>query len=217
MIINDKSVQQAVLDELEWDPSVDSAHIGVTARNGIVTLPGHVNSYAEKWSAQRAAGRVLGVKAIAEELAVRYPSEKMEGDENLAAKALQALALDIDVPQNRVKVEVDKGWVTLKGVLGWNYQRDAAETDVRKLRGVIGVTNEITITPIVQASKVRDKIAAALLRNAQIESDDITVTTEGGKVTLDGKVDSWYERSLAANTAWSAPGVFEVQNNLAVN
>jgi osmotically-inducible protein OsmY len=178
MIINDKSVQQAVVDELEWDPSVDSAHIGVTARNGIVTLTGHVNSYTEKWSAQRAAGRVLGVKAIAEELEVRYRSEKMEGDEDLTAKALQALSLDINVPQDKVVVEVDKGWVTLKGVLGWYYQRDAAETDVRKLRGVIGVTNEITITPIVQASKVRDKIEAALRRNAQIESDSITVTTE---------------------------------------
>jgi osmotically-inducible protein OsmY len=168
MIMNDKSVQQAVVDELEWDPSADSAHIGVTARNGIVTLTGHVNSYTEKWSAQRAAGRVFGVKAIAEELEVRYPSEKMEGDEDLAAKALQALSLDINVPQNKVKVEVAKGWVTLKGVLAWYYQRDAAETDVRNLRGVIGVTNEITITPIVQASKVRDKIEAALRRNVQL-------------------------------------------------
>lgn len=214
--MTDSSLQQAVLDELNWQPSVNAANIGVAAKDGVVTLTGHVGSYAEKWTAERAAGRVFGVKAVAEELEVRYPFEKKEDDADIAQRALQVLSWDTEVPKDKVKVKVEKGVVTLSGDLDWHYQRSAAETDVRKLHGVTGLTNDIVIKPRVQASNVRDKIMAALKRRAQIEADNITVTTDGSKVTLSGKVDTWNERRLAETTAWSAPGVTRVENRLTV-
>jgi osmotically-inducible protein OsmY len=218
----DSSLQQAVLDELKWQPNVKAADIGVTAKDGVVTLTGHVGSYAEKWAAERAAGSVFGVKAVAEELEVRYPFEKKkEDDADIAQRALQVLSWDTEVPKDKVKVKVEKGLVTLSGNLDWHYQRSAAESDVRKLHGVIGLNNQIVIKPRVQASNVRasnvrDEIVAALKRRARIEADHITVTTDGSKVTLGGKVDTWYERRLAESTAWSAPGVTQVENRLTV-
>lgn len=214
--MTDSRLKQAVSDELTWEPSVNAAHIGVTARDGIVTLTGDVGSYAQKYAAERAASRVSGVKAVATELVVRYPFDMKHEDADIAQRALQVLSWDTEVPQNRVKVKVEQGWVTLSGNLDWNFQRSAAEADVRKLSGVIGVTDDIVIKPSVQASDVRDKIKAALSRNAQIEADNITVTTDGGKVTLSGKVDTWYEDSLAVDTAWSAPGVTQVEDRLAI-
>ena len=216
MTMTDSSLQQAVLDELNWQPSVKAANIGVTAKDGVVTLTGHVGSYAEKWAAERAAGSVFGVKAVAEELEVRYPFERKEDDADIAQRALQVLSWDTEVPKDKVKVKVEKGLVTLSGNLDWHYQRSAAESDVRKLHGVIGLNNQIVIKPRVQASNVLDKIKAALKRKAQIEADHITVTTDGSKVTLGGNVDTWYERSLAERTAWSAPGVTQVENRLTV-
>jgi osmotically-inducible protein OsmY len=218
-MMTDSSLQQAVLDELNWQPSVKAANIGVTAKDGVVTLTGHVGSYAEKLAAERAAGSVFGVKAVAEELEVRYPSEKKEDDEDIAQRAVQVLSWDIELPKDQVKVKVEKGLVTLSGNLDWHYQRSAAAADVRKLHGVIGIKNDIVIKPRVQgvqASNVRDTIKAALKRRAQIEADHITVTTDGSKVTLGGKVDTWYERRLAETTAWSAPGVTQVENRLTV-
>jgi osmotically-inducible protein OsmY len=215
--MTDSSLKQAVLDELEWEPSVNAAHIGVTAKGGVVTLTGNVGSYAEKRAAERATGRVYGVKGIAEELIVRYPLDNKVDDADIAQKALQVLSWDIEVPNDKVKVKVEKGWVTLSGNLDWYFQRTAAEADVRKLQGVIGVINDIVIKPPVQASDVQDKIKAALKRNAQIEADNITVTTDGGKVTLSGKVDTWHERNLAESTAWSAPGVTQVDDRLVVS
>jgi osmotically-inducible protein OsmY len=217
MKMTDSSLQQAVLDELNWQPSVKAANIGVTAKDGVVTLTGHVSSYAEKWAAERAVGSVFGVKAVAEELEVRYPFEKKkEDDADIAQRALQVLSWDIEVPRDEVKVKVEKGVVTLSGNLDWHYQRSAAESDVRKLHGVIGLNNEIVIKPRVQASNVRDQIKSALKRKAQIEADNITVTTDGTKVALGGNVDTWYERTLAERTAWSAPGVTQVENRLTV-
>src|SRR5271169_1923259 len=142
MTMTDSSLQQAVLDELNWQPSVKAANIGVTAKDGVVTLTGHVGSYAEKWAAERAAGSVLGVKAVAEELEVRYPFEKKEDDADIAQRALQVLSSDIEVPKDKVKVKVEKGLVTLSGNLDWHYQRSAAEADVRKLHGVIDLNNQ---------------------------------------------------------------------------
>ena len=207
MTMTDSSLQQAVLDELNWQPSVKAANIGVTAKDGVVTLTGHVGSMAEKWAAERAVSSVFGVKAVAEELEVRYPFEKKEDDADIAQRALQVLSWDIEVPNDKVKVKVEKGVVTLSGNLEWYYQRSAAEADLRKLPGVIGLNNDIVIKPRVQASNVRDQIKAALKRRAQIEADHITVTTDGSKVTLGGKVDTWYERKIAESTAWEAPGM----------
>jgi osmotically-inducible protein OsmY len=215
MIMSDKSLQQAVLDELEWEPSVNAAHIGVTAKDGVVTLSGDVKSYPEKWAAERAARRVYGVKGVAEEINVRSPFDKVE-DTDIAKNALQAMSLDIEVPTNKVTVKVEGGWVSLSGTLDWRFQSSAAEADVRKLKGVIGVINNIVIKPNVQASDVRAKLKAAFARNAEIEEDNIAVTVDGGKVTLSGRVDTWGQDSLAVDTAWSAPGVTQVEDRLSV-
>jgi len=215
--MTDQSTKQAVLDELSWEPSINAAHIGVAARDGVVTMTGHVASYAEKYAAERAVERVSGVKAIAQELEVRYPSSTDNGDDDVAKRALQALAWDVFIPRDKVKVKVTKGLITLTGDLDWQYQKESAESVVRRLSGVSGVFNEIKIKPTIKAADVRDKIKAALVRNAQIDADDIAIATDGGKVTITGQVDSFYERSVAERTAWSAPGVTQVEDLLTVN
>ncbi len=213
--MSDQSLQQSVIDELEWEPSLNAAHIGVTANSGVVTLAGHVGTYAEKLAAEKAAGRVTGVKAVAEELEVRYAFDK-PNDEDIAKSALSALRWDIEVPNDSVTVKVEKGWVTLSGIVDWHFQRSAAAADIRKLRGVLGVINEIKIKPQVQVSDVRSKIKAAFERNAQIDAGAVNIAADGGKVTLSGSVDSWYERGLAEDMAWSAPGVTHVDDRLTV-
>ncbi|WP_199084361.1 BON domain-containing protein [Bosea sp. ASV33] len=214
--MTDKTLKQTVLDELAWEPSVNAAHIGVTARDGVVTLSGHVETYAEKWGAERSVERLAGVKAVAEELEVRSHYYTGHGDDDIAKRALNVLDWDVAIPHDKVRVKIENGWVTLSGELFWQYQRAAAEADVRKLPGVTGVTNMITIDPSIQASDVHAKIKTAFARNAMIDAEDITVVTDGGKVTLSGVVDSFYERDLAARTAWSAPGVTQVEDNLLI-
>jgi len=214
--MKDQELQQCVIDELNWEPGVNAAHIGVAASAGVVTLTGNVCSYAEKHAAERVASRISGVKAVAEELKVHYPSDKVDDDASIAKRAVQVLTWDTIVP-NTVKVRVENGWLTLTGETSWKFQRDAAESAVSRLHGVIGVINEITIEPTVQPSAVREKIKAALSRNAKSVADEIIVTAEGGKVTLAGDVDTWYERELAESTAWSAPGVTQVNNRLTVD
>jgi osmotically-inducible protein OsmY len=206
-----------VLDELAWDPSVSEAHIGVTAHGGVVTLTGHVGSYAETCAAEHAVGRVSGVKAIAEELEIRYLYGVGHSDEDIAKQALNVLNWDLSVPKDTVKVRIEKGWITLSGEVHWYYQKTAAEKDVRKLFGVMGVSNLITIEPTVRASDVQKKIKAAFGRNAEFEAEHIVVSIQGSQVTLSGKVDSYYERTLAKNTAWSAPGVTAVHDLITIN
>ncbi|MGA2289826.1 BON domain-containing protein [Bradyrhizobium sp.] len=215
--MTDQDLKQSVLDELAWDPSVSEAHIGVTAHAGVVTLTGHVASYAEKCAAEHAVGRVSGVKAIAEELEIRYLYDAGHGDEDIARQALNVLAWDLAVPKGKVRVKVEKGWITLSGEVHWYYQKNAAEKDVRKLFGVMGVSNLIAIEPVVHASDIQDKIKAAFGRNAEFEAAHIVVSTEGSRITLSGKVDSYYERTLAENTAWSAPGVTAVNDLITIN
>lgn len=213
--MSDRSLQQDVIDELEWEPSVNAAHIGVAVKDGVVALSGDVSSYAEKWAAERAVRRVYGVKAVAQELKVRYPFEKVD-DADIAQKALQALSWDIEVPPNKVTVKVEDGWVYLLGTVDWHFQSSAAEADVRKLKGVIGVINNIVIKPSVQVSDVRKKLKEAFERNAEIDEENIIVTIDGGKVTLSGHVDTWAQDGLAVDTAWSAPGVTKVEDRLTV-
>ncbi len=215
--MTDQSLKQSVLDELAWDPSVTEAHIGVTARDGVVTLMGHVASYAERCAVEHAVSRVSGVRAIAEELEIHYLYDFDHGDEDIARQALNVLAWDLSVPKDKVKVKVEKGWITLSGDVNWYYQKHAAEMDVRKLLGVMGLSNQITIKPGVQASDVRKKIKAAFERNAEFEAKNIAVSIDGGEVTLSGKVDSYYERTLAENTAWSAPGVTQVHDLITIS
>ena len=215
--MSDQNLKQNVLDELSWDPIINAAHIGVTARDGVVTLTGHVKTYGEKWAAERIASHVLGVKAIAQELEVRFVGDNPHQDDDIAKHALNVIAWDVFVPHKDVKVQVENGWVTLSGSVQWNFQKHNAESDIRRIDGVKGVSNDITIISDVQASDVRSQIKAAFKRSAVIAEDDITVVTNGGKVTLTGEVESYYSRALAENAAWSAAGVTQIDDQITVN
>ena len=213
---HDSKLQQAVLAEFAWEPSVTAAHIGVTANEGVVTLTGHVASYSEKHAADTAARRVKGVKAVAEEIEVRLPFDMRRGDDEIAAAAVDRIAWDVSVPRNSVMVKVEKGWVSLSGQLDWHYQIEAVEQNIRSLLGVVGVSNQITIKPRVNTSNLSDDINHALHRSWFFNPDDINVSAEGGRILLTGTVHSPHDRQVAAATAWSAPGATNVENNIAV-
>lgn len=210
----DLLLQQRVIDELEFEPRVDAAHVGVSVRSGVVTLSGHVDSFAEKFAAERTARRVKGVKAVAQEIEVRLPSDRKTADEEIAARAVKIMSWDTVIPRDRIQVKVEHGIVTLTGEVEWDFQRAEAERDMHKLGGVRAVINEIAVKPRVRAEDVRGKIHAALERNAEIDADRITVTVLGSKVTLAGKVAAWTEREAAERAAWSAPGVTDVEDRI---
>ncbi len=213
---DDTHLKQAVLDELKWEPSVNAAHIGVTTKNGIVTLMGSVETYAEKHAAETATLRVKDVKAVAEELEVKLPFTVKHGDAEIAAAAVERLAWNVSVPKDAVKVAVTKGWITLSGKVHWHYQHMAAADAVRTLWGVTGVSNQIAITPQANAGNIKSDIMGALNRS-WFTPENIDVATNDGKVTLTGTVEYWGERELAATTAWAAPGVTSVKNDIRVN
>lgn len=214
-MIDDKQLKQSVLDELKWEPSVNAAHIGVTTKDGVVTLMGHVESYWEKSAAEKAAQRVKGVKAVAEEIEVRLPYSVKRGDEEIASAAVSHLKWDSAVPSDAIKVKVEKGRITLTGEVEWHYQQEAAAEDVQGLWGVVGVDNQVTIKPRPNATNIRDSIKVALNRS-WFDPANIAVAAQGGRVTLTGTVNSWYERDVASSTAWAAPGATSVENDLAV-
>ena len=188
---NDAELKQVVLEELKWEPSVNAAHIGVTARDGIITLMGHVESYSEKRYAERAAQRVKDVKAVVEELEVKLPSGVSHGDEEITAAALSRLKWDTALRDNTIKLKVEKGWITLTGEVEWRYQQDCAVDDVRALHGVIGVSNGMSIKPKINTENIRNDIMLALDRS-WFDPETIEVAAQGGKVTLTGNVGSWY-------------------------
>jgi osmotically-inducible protein OsmY len=215
--MTDSQLRQDILDELEFEPSVDAAHIGVTAEKGVVALTGHVSHYAQKVAALTAVRRVKGVRAVADELEVRPIHAKTTADDEIARRALAMLDWDIAVPPNSVKVLVHDGWVTLSGSVNWEFERKSAQEDVRKLDGVKGVINQIEISPKVKAEEVKAKIEAALSRHAEVEANQIKVTvTAGSNVCLEGKVDTPSRRTAVRNAAWSAPGVTSVEDRLSV-
>lgn len=210
-------LQKEVTEELEWDPSVDSSHISVAAKDGIVTLTGYVEHYIEKSSAERAVKRIADVKAVVDELELKLPGASQRNDLDIAESALAGLKLNVLVPRDKVQVTVDKGWITLDGQVEWQYQRSTAENTVKLMRGVKGIINKIIVKPAAQAANIKAKIQSALVRNAQLDANNIKVETNGSTVTLSGRVRSWAEKKQAENAAWSAPGIAEVKNNINVS
>jgi osmotically-inducible protein OsmY len=213
---DDRMLQQRVMDELAFDPMVDAAHIGVSARDGVVTLNGHVKTYAAKFAAERAARRVRGVRAVAQEIDVRLPSDKKTADDEIAARAVKLLEWDVVIPPGSIRVKVEHGTVTLSGDVDWAYQRDEAERDVHRLGGVQLVVNQIGVRPKVQPEDVTATIAAAFERTAARDANSVTVDLHGDTVVLGGKVQSWPERDDALRAAWSVPGVNKVEDHILI-
>lgn len=214
--MSDLKIRRDILDEMEFDPSIDAANIGVAVNEGVVTLSGHVGSYADKLVAEAVVRRVKGVRAIAEEIEVRYPEKKKRADDEIASRALDIISWNTALPEGAVDVKVQRGWVTLSGAVRWHFQRMAAENAVRKLGGVVGVNNLINIKPQPSIADVKGRIEQALRRNAEVEADSIKVQVSDSKVVLEGDVVAWHERAAAERAAWSVPGVALVENRLHV-
>jgi osmotically-inducible protein OsmY len=210
------TLQHDVLSELEWDPSIDATQIGVTADSGVVTLTGHVSSFFDKWSAERIAKRVHGVKGVANEIEVRLVAGDERDDGEIAKAAVEALSWNSSIPPDRIKVIVSRGYVTLEGNLEWQYQKRAAEDTVRALKGVVGVANQIHVAPMVRAIDVKGQIESALKRSAEVDAGKISVESTDGSVTLRGTVRTWAEHDDAIDAAWAAPGVRNVVDELRV-
>jgi osmotically-inducible protein OsmY len=212
----DKELQADVIRELAWEPKVDSANIGVTVDKGAVTLTGHVNTYAELIAAERAALRLYGVLAVANELIVKLPSDRTRDDSDIALAISNQMEWNAAIPHEAIKATVTHGWVTLEGHVDWAYQSELADKLVRGLIGVMGVTNRVIVKPAVHDKDVKAKITEALHRQAQIDVRRIWLTTDDGRVTLHGNVSSWSEAAAAKKAAASAPGVTQVESLLTI-
>lgn len=212
----DTQLQQDVIAELKWEPSVESTRIGVSVLDGVVTLGGHVDSFAQKWSAEKAAQRVEGVKALAVEIKVDLPGSDKRTDTDIARAVEYSLEWSTYNLKPAIKVMVENGWVTLSGEVPWEYQRRSVFNMVRNLRGVTGVTNQVHVKQVVSSNHIKGDIEAAIQRQAKVEGDSIKVDLKGSEVTLHGKVHSYFERNYVGDVAWRAPGVQKVVNNIIV-
>lgn len=213
----DSQLQSDVIAELEWEPSVDHADIGVAVVDGVVTLSGYVKSYAEKLAAEQAARRVDGVKAIAQEVQVRFKTDAKTADHEIAKRIVDIMQWAVLIPEDRIHVTVEHGWVTLTGTVDWHYQRNEARDVASRISGVTGVSNNIVVASHVSPPEVRRRIQDAFERQADLDAAGVTITLDGGKVTLGGKVRAPYERRVAERAAWAAPGVTQVEDHIVVD
>jgi osmotically-inducible protein OsmY len=214
--MNDRQLRQLVIDELEFQPNIDASHIGVTVDRGVVTLSGRVPNYSQKVSVLGAARRVKGVRTVAQEIEVQYAGER-PADEEIAKRALSILEWDAIIPGNSVDVTVQDGWVELRGLLTWQFERKAAEVAIRKLSGVVGVTNMIALKPSLKASDIEKKIESALARYAYFGAMSVKVrVSEDKQVSLEGQVHSWDEHDVVEDAVWAVPGVDFVDDRISV-
>jgi osmotically-inducible protein OsmY len=212
----DEQIQKDVMEEISWEPQLDATEIGVAVHNGVVTLSGNVNTYLKKLAAERAAKRVKGVLGVAMDIEVRLGIDNQRNDTEIATAAVQALKWHTSVPEDKIRVAVEDGWITLEGQVRWQYQKTAAVDAVHSLTGEKGETNLITIMQTVDTAAIKDKIRKALERNADVEASRIKVEASGNKVVLRGKVNSWNERRIVENVAWATPGVTAVEDDLLI-
>jgi osmotically-inducible protein OsmY len=213
---SDSKIQQDVMDELQWEPSVDHANIGVAVKDGIVTLSGFVSTYTSKLAAEKAARRVAGVRGLAEEIEVRFASDPKTADPEIANRIADVFDWSPTIPHGKIDVKVEHGWVTLSGAVDWHYHREAAREAAARINGVKGVTNLIAVKKSPSSVDVRDRIVAAFKRASDIDASTINVMVDGDKVKLGGKVHSWHERQIAERAAWAAPGVNRIEDNIMI-
>lgn len=214
--MNDKELRQNIIDELDFEPSVDSADIGVAVENGVVTLTGHVPTYSQRMTAEGVVRRVKGVKGIAQEIEIRPPGSSITADDEIAKRVLDTLKWNSTLPKDAIQVKVQKGWVTLRGKVGWRYQKLNAEDAIENIAGIMGIINDIDVAPHASAPDVKKRIEDALKRQAEVHARDIKVQVNDGKVTLEGRVTGWAEKSAIERAAWSAPGVRSVEDGVVV-
>lgn len=215
--MKDSALRQDILDELEFAPYIDANDIGVAVEDGIVTLTGHVPNYSQKEAVERAVARIKGVRAIAQEIEVRFPVDESNADDEIARRVVDTLKWSTLVPDERVQVKVEDGWVTLSGDLEWNYQKVGAADAIRHIAGVRGVTNAIVLAPRPALGDVKRRIEDALRRHAEVEADNIQVEVSGNKVTLTGTVRALAERSAVEEAAWATPGVHAIDDRITIS